>query len=132
MKRLLALLAAIVALVLATASIALAASPSSGHGSAISTAAHATYASGRDRGAAVSALAKAHGLEVSTAAKAKHETTDTSTDTSAPTSDSSQPQNHGFFVSTVAKDHTVTGKAHGAAVSAFAKSDQGKSNHSGH
>ena len=75
MKRLLALLAAIVALVLASASIALAASPSSGHGSTVSTAAHATYASGNDRGAAVSALAKSHGLEVSTAAKAKHDTT---------------------------------------------------------
>jgi hypothetical protein len=132
MNRLIALLTAVVAIALGGASIAFAASPSSTHGSLVSTAAHATYASGHDHGAAVSSVANAHGVATSTAAKAKHDATDTSTDTTTPTSDASRPQNHGFFVSTVAKDHTATGKAHGAAVSAVAKSDQGKSSHSGH
>jgi hypothetical protein len=37
-----------------------------------------------------------------------------------------RPHNHGWFVSQVAKDHSVTGRAHGEAVSAVAQSDQGK------
>jgi hypothetical protein len=35
--------------------------------------------------------------------------------------------NHGAYVSSVAKDHTVTGREHGKAVSEAAKSDCGKS-----
>jgi uncharacterized protein YcnI len=39
----------------------------------------------------------------------------------------SQPQdNHGWFVSQAAKDHSTTGRARGAAVSAIARGDQGK------
>ena len=34
--------------------------------------------------------------------------------------------NHGWFVSQVAQDHSVTGRAHGEAVSEVARSDQGK------
>jgi hypothetical protein len=40
--------------------------------------------------------------------------------------DHERPHNHGWFVSQVAKDHSVTGRAHGEAVSAVAQSDQGK------
>ena len=36
-------------------------------------------------------------------------------------------QNHGWFVSQAAKDHSLTGRSHGEAVSAVAQSDQGKS-----
>ena len=118
-----------IALVIASATVVAAASPSAGHGAVVSAAAHASYGSGRELGAAVSAVAKAHGITVSTAAKAKH---DSSPDTTTIAADSagSRPQNHGWFVSEVAKDHSVTGKAHGAAVSAVAKSDQGKGPHS--
>jgi hypothetical protein len=37
-----------------------------------------------------------------------------------------RPHNHGWFVSQVAKDNSVSGGAHGEAVSAVAQSDQGK------
>ncbi len=37
-----------------------------------------------------------------------------------------RPHNHGWFVSQAAKDHSMTGKAHGAAVSKVARSNQGK------
>jgi hypothetical protein len=120
-----------IALIVGSATAVAAASPSSGHGSVVSAAAHASYGSGRALGAAVSAVAKAHGIVVSTAAKAKHDSS-TTTDTTAPTtpdSSTNRPQNHGWFVSQVAKDHSVTGKAHGVAVSAVAKGDQGKPSH---
>ena len=120
-----------IALIVGSATAVAAASPSSGNGSVVSAAAHGSYGSGRALGAAVSTVAKAHGIVVSTAAKAKHDSS-TTTDTTTPaTPDSStnRPQNHGWFVSQVAKDHSVTGKAHGAAVSAVAKGDQGKPSH---
>lgn len=37
-----------------------------------------------------------------------------------------RPHNHGWFVSQAAKDHSTTGKAHGAAISKIARGDQGK------
>ena len=37
-----------------------------------------------------------------------------------------RPENHGFFVSQAARDHSTTGKAHGEAVSAVARGDDGK------
>jgi hypothetical protein len=46
--------------------------------------------------------------------------------------DHERPQNHGWFVSQVAKDHSVTGRAHGEAVSAVAQSDQGKPEQASH
>jgi len=37
-----------------------------------------------------------------------------------------RPHNHGWFVSQVAHDHSVTGRAHGEAVSEVARGDAGK------
>ena len=37
-----------------------------------------------------------------------------------------RPQNHGWFVSQVAKDKSLSGRDHGKAVSDVAHSDQGK------
>ena len=37
-----------------------------------------------------------------------------------------RPHNHGWFVSQAAKDHSLTGSAHGEAVSTVAQSDAGK------
>lgn len=37
-----------------------------------------------------------------------------------------RPQNHGWFVSQAARDHSTTGRAHGEAVSAVARGSQGK------
>jgi len=37
-----------------------------------------------------------------------------------------RPQNHGFFVSQAARDHSTTGRAHGEAVSGIARGSQGK------
>jgi hypothetical protein len=37
-----------------------------------------------------------------------------------------RPQNHGWFVSQIARNHSTTGKAHGQAVSAIARGNQGK------
>ncbi len=65
-----------------------------------------------------------------TTAEDQDTTEDTAEDTTddQATSDSAgdRPQNHGWFVSQVATDHSTTGKAHGKAVSEVAKSDQGK------
>jgi len=48
-------------------------------------------------------------------------------DQSEEVGDHERKQNHGWFVSQAAKDHSLTGRAHGEAVSAVAQSDQGKS-----
>jgi hypothetical protein len=40
--------------------------------------------------------------------------------------DHERKQNHGWFVSQVARDDSITGRAHGEAVSEVARSDQGK------
>jgi len=37
-----------------------------------------------------------------------------------------RPENHGWFVSQVAHDHSLIGRAHGEAVSEVARSDAGK------
>jgi len=37
-----------------------------------------------------------------------------------------RPHNHGWFVSQVARDHSITGRAHGEAVSEVARGDDGK------
>jgi hypothetical protein len=37
-----------------------------------------------------------------------------------------QSHNHGWYVSQVARDHSITGRAHGQAVSAEARSEDGK------
>jgi hypothetical protein len=47
------------------------------------------------------------------------------TDGNGPTGDQ-RPHNHGWYVSQVAQDHSVTGRAHGQAVSAEAHSSDGK------
>jgi hypothetical protein len=55
--------------------------------------------------------------------------TGTPDDPGAPATTSNaadRPHNHGWFVSQAAKDHSTTGKAHGAAVSKIARGDQGK------
>lgn len=47
-------------------------------------------------------------------------------ETSGQPEDTGQPtDNHGWFVSQVAKDHSTTGQAHGDAVKTVATSDQG-------
>jgi hypothetical protein len=57
---------------------------------------------------------------------------DTDTETGKPESAGDRPHNHGWYVSQVAKDkskvatNTEGASTHGAAVSAVAKSDQGK------
>ena len=81
-----------------------------GHGADVSAVAQDTYASGQDRGAAVSeaASSQAQAPVVPTIA----------VDTPAAPTD-----NHGAAVSAVAKDTSTTGKAHGAAVSAVAKTN---------
>jgi hypothetical protein len=43
-----------------------------------------------------------------------------------PDGQNGRPQNHGWFVSQVAKDHSLTGREHGKAVSEVARSNQGK------
>jgi hypothetical protein len=48
------------------------------------------------------------------------------TDSDEAPADHERPHNHGWYVSQVAKDHSVTGRAHGKAVSAEARSDDGK------
>jgi hypothetical protein len=57
----------------------------------------------------------------------KPDKVETQNDDSDPTeADHERKQNHGWFVSQVAKDHSTTGRAHGEAVSEVAQSDQGK------
>ncbi len=46
--------------------------------------------------------------------------------------DHERPHNHGWWVSEVAKDHSVTGRAHGEAVSEMARSDKGKPEQASH
>ena len=58
------------------------------------------------------------------------EETETDADTdedAAPAGE--RPENHGWFVSQAAKDHSTTGRAHGEAVSTMARSDAGKPSH---
>lgn len=43
----------------------------------------------------------------------------------AANAQANRPHNHGWFVSQAAKDHSTTGKAHGAAVSKIAKGSEG-------
>ena len=43
-----------------------------------------------------------------------------------PESAGERPHNHGWFVSQVAHDHSVTGRAHGEAVAEVARGDAGK------
>jgi len=79
--------------------------------------------SGAEHGAAVSARAQ------SDCGKTDAETEDSVAPTTAPPAEVVCPDdvdNHGEAVSQVAKDHTVTGAEHGAAVSAMAQSDCGK------
>lgn len=47
-------------------------------------------------------------------------------DAGKPANAGERHHNHGWFVSQVAKDHSTTGKAHGEAVSAVARGDDGK------
>jgi hypothetical protein len=119
MRRLVRGTAIAVAGIVGTAVVALAAQPATTHGNTVSSAAHASYASGRDRGAAVSAVASANGQANGAAV-------------SAAVNNNGQPNNtgasgtHGAAVSAVAKDKSTTGKAHGKAVSAVARAAHGK------
>ncbi len=47
-------------------------------------------------------------------------------DVGTPANAGERPHNHGWFVSQVATDHSTTGRAHGEAVSAVARGDDGK------
>jgi hypothetical protein len=55
---------------------------------------------------------------------------DSDEETDADTSIAGErPQNHGWFVSQAAKDHSTAGRAHGEAVSTVARGDAGKPSH---
>jgi hypothetical protein len=72
MKRFIAPALLATSIVVASASVVLATSPSDKHGAEVSAVAKAAnFVSGRTHGQAVSALAKTHGAEVSAAARAK-------------------------------------------------------------
>jgi len=74
--------------------------------------------------------AKAHANEhatlPTTGDQAGVEDTEQPEDASQPEDAGERPENHGWFVSQAAKDHTTTGRAHGEAVSAVARGDDGK------
>ena len=103
------------ACILGWVAVAFAAAPATSRRRGGLTAAHATYASGADRGAAVCRL-----LPGQLGPGGLRRVDDGSGDTG---SRSDHSDNHGTAVSTVAKDHSTTGKAHGAAVSAAAKTN---------
>ena len=56
-------------------------------------------------------------------------TEDTDEDAGQPADAGQRPENHGWFVSQAAKDHSTVGRAHGEAVSTVARSDAGKPSH---
>ena len=124
-RRLLMTLIALVSVMALSASVAVAAAPAKTSGRLPSAA-----ASGSGHGCSQSSatvITSANAVKPTSAGHGKPEVKPADNeDSDADENVHERPQNHGWFVSQVAKDHSLTGRAHGEAVSAVAKSDQGK------